>query len=273
VAPKSVTPPRSANMKNMEVRYRTYFAVLNVPRPLRPKVGSSKLLRSLKTDDYHVARARLNGALAELQKRLDPARDARASDNMVAAGLAWRDTFARIEAGDRSAFSASGPDGEVADPARLRWEAGIVAADQAEQIEGERGEAAADLFRGIAYGTATPLLLHVDAWLKEGGAKGPLNDRTADQYRADLGRFANWCASIGIASVEAVTPAVAGRYVTQELVGRQIHPNTGNRRISACSAYWRWMRKRAGIQADPSRCPMRRCAIRHTRLECKSGTR
>jgi hypothetical protein len=47
-------------MKNMEVRYRTYFAVLNVPRPLRPKVGSSKLLRSLKMDDYHVARARLN---------------------------------------------------------------------------------------------------------------------------------------------------------------------------------------------------------------------
>jgi integrase len=252
VAPKSVTPPRHADMRHMEIRYRTYFAVLSVPRPLRPKVGKAKLLRSLKTDDYRVARARLNAALGDLQKHLEPAREVETADKRQSAALAWRDTFQRLEGGDVTRVHVTGPDGKpITDPHHLRSEIAIIVDEQAEDIEAERGADAAALFSGVAYGTATPLLLHVDDWLKEGGAKGPLNGRTKNQYRADVERFAAWAQTIGVSTVEGVTEGIAGRYVTAELVAKGVHPGTGNRRISACSAYWRWLRKRAGVKAQP----------------------
>ena len=146
----------------------------------------------------------------------------------------------------------TGPDGKpITDPGHLRNELAIIVGETADDIEADHGADAAELFSGVAYGTATPLLLHVDDWLKEGGTKGPLNGRTADQYRADVGRFATWAQTIGVYTIEGVTEAVAGRYVTAELVGKRVHPGTGNRRISACSAYWRWLRKRAGVKSQP----------------------
>jgi integrase len=51
--------------------------------------------------------------------------------------------------------------------------------------------------------------------------------------------------------VEAVTEVVAGRYVTEQLVARGVQWATANRRITAASAYWRWLRKRAGVKVNP----------------------
>jgi integrase len=126
-----------------------------------------------------------------------------------------------------------------------------VVEEEAEDIETEHGPAAARAFTGIAYGTATPLLLHIDAWLREGGAKGPLAPRTATQYRADVLGLAEWGKAIGVTTVEGFTDHVAGRFVTEALVGKGVHWATANRKITAASAYWRWMRKRAGITAAP----------------------
>jgi integrase len=239
-------------MRHMEIRYRTYFAVMSVPRPLRQKVGKAKLLKSLKTDDYRVARARLYPALTELQKHLDPAREAETADKRLEAALTWRDTLQRLEGGDVTQVYVTGPDGKpIADPRHLRNELAIIISEQAEDIEAEHGAEAAALFSGVATGSATPLLMHVDDWLREGGAKGPLNGRTAAQYRADIERFTTWAQTIGVSTIEGVTEAVAGRYVTAELVAKGVHPGTGNRRISACSAYWRWLRKRVGVKAQP----------------------
>lgn len=85
------------------------------------------------------------------------------------------------------------------------------------------------------------MLLHVDAWLRE----GPLATRTPTQYRSDVQGLADWARTIGIATVEAVTDIVAGRYVTEQLVARGVQWATANRGTTAASAYWRWLRKRS----------------------------
>jgi integrase len=249
---KAATPrTKHRDMRWLEVRYQTYYAVRDVPRPLREKLGKKRLIKSLGTRDYHVARARRHAALAEFERIIAQARGIAANDDLTAAALAWRETFAKIAAGDRSAFSVGGPEDEITDPNRLRQHAAWIVDEEAEDIEAEHGEAAAATFAGIAHGMATPLLLHVDSWLKEGGAKGPINPRTAAQYRGDVTRFADWARGVGVTTIEGVTEAVAGRYVTSELVGKGIHPGTGNRRISAVSAYWRWLKKRAGVKGNP----------------------
>jgi site-specific recombinase XerD len=235
-------------MRWMEVRGRTFYAVQAVPRPLWARVGKRRLVKSLGTRDHHVAIARRHAALAEFQRTFDRVRSA---DARVEAALEWRQTFAAFEHGDTSRFSAGTSDGPITDPDELRTIASVVLADEAEDIESERGREAASAFVGIALGTATPLLLHMDAWLREGGAKGPLAARTRTQYRSDVRGLAEWAGTIGITTVEAITEIVAGRYVTEQLVARGVHWATANRRITAASAYWRWLRKRAGVKMNP----------------------
>lgn len=231
----------------LELRGRTWYAVQAVPRGLWAKLdGKRRMVKSLGTRDYHAAVARRHAALAEFQKVIERARRHAGQDNLTEAALHWRETFERLDRGDTTAFPVSGDRAPSAPEAAL-W----VLQEQADDIESEHGHDAADAFIGIARGTATPLLLHVDSWLREGGTKGPLAPRTASQYRADLADVVEWAKGVGITTIEAFTPQVAGRYVTAELVGKGLHWGTANRRITACSAYWRWLRKRAGIAANP----------------------
>jgi hypothetical protein len=114
--------------------------------------------------------------------------------------------------GDASAFAVGG----ITDIGDLRGFAANVLEDEAESIEAEHGPAVAREFAGIARGTATPILLHMDAWLREGGVKGPLNPRTAAQYRSDLKAIAARAKSASVATVEGFTNVVAGRFVTEQ---------------------------------------------------------
>jgi integrase len=209
------------------------------------------LVKSLGTRDHHVAVARRYAALAEFQRIFDHARGSASADAFVDAALEWRKTFSELEQGNTSGFEVSMSGEQVTDPDELRTFAHGVLADDADRIECERGRAAARAFVGIALGTATPLLLNIEAWLREGGAKGPLAVRTQTQYRSDMQGFADWANAIGISTVEAVTDVVAGRYVTEQLVARGVHWATANRRITAASAYWRWLRKRGWVKTNP----------------------
>lgn len=131
-------------------------------------------------------------------------------------------------------------------------EARQAAALEYHRIEHEHGRDAARAFADVSLGRATPLLSHVDAWLAEGGAKGPLRPRTQAMFRADLERLGTWLRSVELpATLEAVTSAVAGRFVTEALIAEGVDWATGNRKISAASGYWRWLVKRQGLAANP----------------------
>ena len=62
----------------------------------------------------------------------------------------------------------------------------------AERIEDEHGYRTAQSFYEMATGATTPLLHYVNAWLAEGGVKGPLKARTQRQYRRDLDQLHSW---------------------------------------------------------------------------------
>ncbi len=103
----------------------------------------------------------------------------------------------------------------------------------------------------IAQGTATPLLTYVDRWVGEGGTKGPLRPRTVQQYRSDLEGFATWLATERLpVTLEAVTKSVAGRYASWFLE-HGADRKTANRKMSALSAYWRWLVRRTDRESNP----------------------
>lgn len=241
----------------------TWHFERDFPAPLREVIGQRRLVKSLGTHDLAMARSLRAEALAEWERTVREARAKTGTNDLVERGLAWRKRMERISAGDRRAIVNSfgtDPSWQYAGPDRpplTEQEAAAGYTDHAldaladDLRDSGRGPDAAVLL-DVAYGRATPLLHYVDAWLAEGGRKGPLQPRTALQYRSDLARLDTWCRAAGIpVTVEAITPRIAGRYITETMVAREVDPNTGNRWISAASTYWRWMGRRAGVEANP----------------------
>jgi len=244
----------------LEKRRAGWVAVRDVPPSLRAAVGCNRLRKGLATRDVHVARSRLLPALVAFEAAIEAARRrSPASDPVTAEALAVREHVLAVRGGDLRGFSGApqwsrGDDGELYQDDPRDFALHIISQDvqdRAEAIERTEGRDRADAFANVAMARTTPLLLHVDAWLAEGGAKGPLRDRTRDQYRADLGRFQEWAAGVGVSpTIEAITKAVAGRYVAG-LVKLEMDRNTANRKISTLSSYWRWLTKRGHSEANP----------------------
>ena len=243
----------------LERRHRTWHAVKEVPRPLRETLGRKRLVKSLQTHDLRTAQARRHSALVEFDRALEAARAQSGPNRAVAIGLEVRGILDRIEAGEPGtikALTARGDPWGPRDEHAVDRSSSDVARDNAlddlHMIADDMKPAEAETLLGVAYGRATPLMQFVDSWIAEGGSKGPPTPRTANQYRSDLERLATWAKSAGIAeTVEAFTRAVVGRYIRETITDAKVHSATGNRWISAPSAYWRWMVKRAITEASP----------------------
>ena len=235
-----------ADTRWLEKRYQGWYAVKDVPRPLRSLVGRKRFIKSLGTRDLHVAVARRHAALAEFGRIIAAAQSRSTVDPIVEAGIAWRDTFASIDRGDPAVADHLGGLDEAEGTASLVFYGEI------DRIRDEKGHTAAKAFHDLARGLATPLLHFVDAWLIEGGIKGPLRERTQRRYRSDLVELAAWTTEAGIPpTIEAITKQAASRYVTEALLGNGIDRKTANRKISAASAYWRWLVKRTPVSINP----------------------
>ena len=244
----------------IEQRGRGFYAVRDVPRPLQARVGRRRLVKSLETRDLRVAKARSHAAQADFQRQLDEAeREAVGLSPVVDAALAWRKTWQDIERGDPATLRSwtraiIAHDPKILDQVPLQELAREAAQENfaTELSETEETDPnAASILRGIGQGAATPIALYVDAWLSEGGTKGPLTDRTRAQYRSDLTALEKWLGAAGVATVEVVTKKIVGRYVSEALLATGMDRVTANRKISAPSSYWRWLMKRGHAEANP----------------------
>ena len=221
-------------------------------------MGRKRLICSLKTHDLKLAQARRYEALVVFERQIEAARRTPADTGYIDTALDLRASLERIEAGDPATIKAYwGHSGMASDP---NAQPQVAAREMAEHsvetmvdhLRETQDDAAADAFAAVAYGRATPLLHHLELWLAEGGSKGAFRDRTKLQHRTDVKRLETWARSKGVPeTVEAFTRKVAGRYVSDTIVAAGVHPVTGNRWLSAASAYWRWMMKRAGVETNP----------------------
>ena len=252
-----------SDMRWLERRGLTWFAVKAVPRSLWERAGKRRFIQSLKTHDLRIAVARRHAALAGFEAALAACRSTSGVDPIVEAGLAWRETFAALEREDPKTISryraangeAEDPafGGPTANPAVIAQEIALASFhDQLEDLTHMKGRVGdANLLASVAQGRATPLPHYVDAWIAEGGARGPVKVRTAIQYRRDVATLGTWLRSENVpATIEAVTKSVAGRYAGHFLAAG-VNRQTANRKISAVSAYWRWLVKRTAAESNP----------------------
>ncbi|WP_298223740.1 DUF6538 domain-containing protein, partial [Acidocella sp.] len=245
----------------LELRHKTWYAVLEVPRPLRSAMGKKRLKQSLKTHSLPVAQARRHAVLADFQKQIAAASGGHASNDLIQEGLAYRDQFDRIRRGDSALItqlSANGSPWEYNNPfdqtppqqAAIEW-VDLRLHDRVDAMRTAGQHDEAGILASVAQGKATPLDTYMEAWLAEGGARGPVTARTAIKYRAIFDDLTEWLARERLPCLlEAVTKDIVGRWVTS-LLSSGVHSRTINAKVSAMSSYWRWLMKRTSIRQNP----------------------
>jgi integrase len=235
-----------------------WYAVRDVPRELRGRLGK-RLVHALNTSDLQVARSRRHAALAEFERRIEAARG-----NFDAEAVGYRETIQRLDIGDGAAISITESGREVLDLRKktrfvrdLIDERALDIAGIADWEDEWRGDpqrlAAARRFAGIANGTGTPLLSHLETWLTQGNRRRPPSAATVQSYRTDVKLVTDLLTAHGVATVEGVTRALAGR-VVNAMAARGDHPGTIHKRVAAMSSYWKWLQRR-GIADDTVRNP------------------
>ena len=222
-----------ADHRWLEQRSRGWYCVKEVPRPLRAVLGKKRFVVSLQTRDLHQAIRRRHAALADFERQLAAARGGTRMDTVQQSAAEWLTIRQATPEAERSAH--------------LEY-----IADEAEAIADKHGHEIAQDFFNLATGRTTPLLHYLDQWLAEGGARGPVAERTQRQYRSDLAELEAWAKASGVPpTIEAFTAKVAGRFITEAMVATCANRKTANRKISAASSYWRWLTKRAVVEGNP----------------------
>lgn len=209
--------------------------VVDVPKNLREVVGKTKLKASLGTDSPANAERLKWPIIARLKAELDGA--ARVAENpRIREALDWK----------RQLENAPLPEDE--DDHDERGLVSVLLTERAEEIERAEGYASAQAFVDVASGVATPLKHHLETFIAEGG----YSPRYRDDIRRAVGRLSTWCIKERRAeTLEAMDRRAAGLFVSNALVPLLGDRKTINKDISALSSYWRWLVKRAHLEANP----------------------
>src|SRR5690348_13810530 len=77
-----------------------WFAVVEVPPSVRPRLGKRRLKRTLHTRDIYVARARRFRVVADLKAEIEAAKRGATTTTITDEAMALRETLAAAEAGE-----------------------------------------------------------------------------------------------------------------------------------------------------------------------------
>ena len=224
----------------IEKRRRLYYAVLDVPAAVRDLLGGRRrFIQSLKTDDIHHAEIRKRLVIAGWRRQIEEARRS-LSDPIMAQAVELRhlpDSAFHQQRDDEDADAAADFAAELrADEIKRH----------AERIESSHGYTTAQAFYRVAKGKDDALTMLARQWQSEGLVK----PREQTNREGVLKHFFGWMTRSKIPlTVASVSRKVAGRYVSEELVGR--NRATAGKYLSTLSSLWRWIISKGEASENP----------------------
>ena len=232
---------RSGDTRYLEQRRQGWYVVLEVPPSLRERLGRKRLRKSLGTRSLTTAQAKRWAMIATLRADITGAQGQRAGDPIANEALGWREAMLTARQGDGKGHSED-DDSEA-------FIMGLIS-DRSEQIHA-KDRAKGHLFDGLATGRATPLELHLETWLSEGGQHGQFQERTKGDHRRAVKELGEWLSKEYLgATLEAVDRRNAGRFMSEHLLRSGRANKTITKAISSLSSYWTWLRKRGHLPDD-----------------------
>lgn len=201
----------------IELRYRTYFAYLDVPVDVRAQLGRRVFRHRLQTDSPSVAGRRAAPIVAQWRAVIAAARNQPNSND----AKFWRDALRAAKTEEQRALVLEHIEAAA-------WEVGAVHVDQVGDPPSSHPEA--QRFYAEATGARVPTTEHLTEWLGSLQVK----DKTAAMRKAAIERLGK-----RFAMVHDVARPEVRRWVTELLTGMK--PATVQRIISDCRGYWRYL--------------------------------
>lgn len=212
--------------KHLERRRRRWYAVLDIPKDVRPKFrGARRFVQSLGTESLSEAEVLVLRLVADWKEQIIAARHGKTAIkvDLVRKGLTWRDDLKAAKGDEDQEFLVKS-----------------LLDDELWDIH-HRDSDAAQVVAKIAYGEAYPLDREIEVWL----ATEEVQDKTKDMKRADAKRFADH-----FKFSDAVTRSSLQTWVHHLQAEKHLRPPTLRRIVSACRGYWVYLIRAGHIQAS-----------------------
>jgi integrase len=208
----------------IELRHRTYFAYLDVPKDVRARLRRRVFRQTLQTDSRSVAERRSAPLVAQWKAEIARSRE---EPNHNDARF-WRDTLRRANDDERR-------EAIMEQIEMVAWDIGAINVENIGDPPSRDPEARR--FYAEATGALTPTTEHLDEWMGSLQVK----DKTARMRRTTIGRLAEKFPVLHDVSRKEV------RRWVMELTA-ELKPATVQRMMSDCRTYWAYL---ATIEAVP----------------------
>ena len=209
---------------NIEQRNGLWYAVVMVPKELRPTLGL-KFRQSLKTHNKAEAQIKAFPLIARWKLEIKKARGGVGPE--IHEALVWKRDIENATPGDE--FNHGTRD--------------IIVDALIEHVEGlqvSQGVATAQEFYGMAMGQRTPLASLVNEWK----AQAVLGQKTLDQTERDLTKLVSH-----FKILEAITPRAVKQWVDELAAAGSTHSSL-NRILKSCKSLWSYLRKSSTIELE-----------------------
>ena len=219
---------------HLQLHGRQYRARVAIPADVRKAFGGKAfLIAPLGTPDLSEADRRKGEHVSRFKRQIAQARDT--GDPVLHDARMFR----RWEE-ERLAANPNDPEDDNAADAQLL--------EVSEIIAEEHGNEASQTFYEIASGRATPLTEYLEEWIVDRG----FNTGSASHHRRAFAVLAGWCKSARVkATLEGVTNKIAWQFSDKCLHIRYPDPKTFNNYLWSYGSHWKWLAKRARVEANP----------------------
>lgn len=222
----------------LEKRFNTWYAVVEVPKPLRAVAGRSRFIRSLKTANLAEANSLKLPLVAEWKRQL----------TLMSKGHPNKFAQVRLRAQELRSEIDCLPDvwEEDEQGREINWKQEAIsdALDVIKDVASQHGHVVARQMKAsILSGHAFIRDLY-PGWLAEFIGR----QRTKDQGEFSVRQFLMWSGEATTA--QEVDRKVAGNFISKLLTDGLKSQRTIERYVSSLSSFWRWMIRRGHLDSD-----------------------
>ncbi len=217
---------KSFQPQHLELRYRTYFALLTIPKDVQFILGKKRFFQTTQTGDIRIAQAKANLLVIKWKAAIAEARN-RSDDPIL------------NSAKELNLLLKSSPRHLVED----------VIAEETERIRGTNGELQASTFNQVATGRSKLLETYAEQWEKHQLLM--LEKKTVAQMKSDLSHLFSF-----VPTTNLLTDANCDLWINNLAQQNNYKTSSVTRIIGSCNNFYRYLQE-IGVVLDSATSPFK----------------
>ena len=205
-------PPKTFRPQHLELRHKTYFALLTVPKDVQYILGKKRFFKTTGTSDLRIAQAKADLFVIQWKAEIANARQ-KADDPIINSALELNKMF------------NSSPRELVLD----------VIHEETDRLRIDTNELIANTFEAVALGKSKVLDTYIPEWRRHQLDRG-LAQKTIDQMERDIGELTKY-----IQTTNLVTKTNCEAWINMIAVSDKLSAASVGRIITSCRNFFKYL--------------------------------